>query len=295
VAIVEPGSPFVEKIHNNNSKKIRSQKMVTRRTIVPIIAAVIIALVGSVVTYQWIKRQVAPERIVKVESEALPIAVAVVDLPWGTQLNDDKIKLIPFLEESVPSGHFTDLASLEGRVLISPMKKGEPILEYRLAPTSITTGGISAVLKSGKRALAVKGDKVIGLSGLIRPGNRVDVLSTLTDPRNKRKVTKIVLENILVLATGTEIQKSDKGESPVDVFTLEVTPEEGEKLALAATQGRLQFALRSPIDTENVITKGATIASTLGSFKNVTAQKSKTRSRRSVRIISGTKVRTVRF
>ncbi len=140
--------------------------MVTWRTIVPIIAAIIIALAGSVITYQWIKGQ----KIVKVESKAISIAVAVIDMPWGTQLKKDKIKLIPFLEESIPSGYFTDPASLEGRVLINPLKQGEPILEYRLAPTSVTTGGISAVLKIGKRALAVKGDKIIGLSGLIRPG-----------------------------------------------------------------------------------------------------------------------------
>jgi len=274
--------------------------MVTWKTIVPVIAAIVIALVGSVFTYQWIKKQTAPEKIVKVESEAVPIAVAVIDLPWGTQLKTDKIKLTPFLEDSLPSGYFTDPALLKDRVLITPLKKGEPVIESRLAPTSITTGGISAVLKSGKRALAVKGDKVIGLSGLIRPGNRVDVLVTLTDPRNKREVTKVVLEDILVLATGPELQKNDKGEtetSPVDVFTLEVTPEEGEKLALAATQGRLQFALRSPIDKETVITKGATIPSTLDSFKSVTAHGGKPRAgaRRSVRIISGTEVRTVRF
>jgi pilus assembly protein CpaB len=274
--------------------------MVKWKTIVPIIAAVIIALLGSVFTYQWIKRQAAPEKIVKIESEAVPIVVALIDLPWGTVLKQNEIGLTPFLKESVPSGYFTDPASLKGRVLVTPLKKGEPLLEYRLAPTSVTTGGISAVLKSGKRALAVKGDKVIGLSGLIRPGNRVDVLVTLNDPRNKQEVTKVVLENILVLATGPEIQKSDQDKtetSPVDVFTLEVTPEEGEKLALAASQGRLQFALRNPIDTENVITKGATIPNTLDSLKNVTAHGGKTRptARRSVRIISGTKVRTVGF
>ena len=75
-----------------------------------------------------------------------------------------------------------------------------------MAPDSVTTGGVSAIVKPGKRALAVKGDKVIGLSGFIRPGNWVDVLVTITNPLNKRKITKTVLENILVLATGIEIE-----------------------------------------------------------------------------------------
>jgi len=269
------------------------------RVILPIILALIIAFAGSVFIYKFIKRQTTPKEIVKTGSEVVPIAVAMIDLPWGTQLKKDKIQLTPFLKKTLPSGYFTDLASLEGRVLVTPLKQKEPVLESRLAPTSITTGGISAVIKPGKRAISVKGDKVIGLSGLIKPGNRVDILVTLTDPRNKREVTKIVLEDILVLATGPEIEKNDKGEtetSPVDVFTLEVTPEEGEKLALAATQGRLQFALRNAIDMKIVLTKGATIPDALRSYSRIITRNKKINVvGGSVQVIRGTKVSEVIF
>jgi len=114
----------------------------------------------------------------------------------------------------------------------------------------------------------VKGDKVIGLSGFILPGNFVDVLVTVTDPATKSRITKTVLERIPVLATGTEIEEDDKGDTaPVDVYTLEVTPEQAEKLALAATEGRIQFALRNVTDTEAVLTRGATIPETLGALR----------------------------
>ena len=143
-----------------------------------------------------------------------------------------------------------------------------PGVEAKLAPTSVEVGGVSAIIKPGKRAIAVKGDKVIGLSGFILPGNMVDVLVTLTDPGTKRTVTKTVLEKIPVLATGTEIQENDKGDpAPVDVYTLEVTPEQAETLALAATQGRIQFALRNVTDKEPVLTRGATIPQTLSSLR----------------------------
>jgi pilus assembly protein CpaB len=149
------------------------------------------------------------------------------------------------------------------------------------------------------RALAVKGDKVIGLSGLIQPGNRVDVLVTFTNPQNKRDTTKVVLEDILVLATGTEIQKADKDKSetsPVDVFTLEVTPEDGEKLALAAAQGKLQFALRNVIDVETVFTKGATIPDALRSYKKLSNKKGVVNPAvRKVYVIKGTKTSSVSF
>ena len=147
------------------------------------------------------------------------------------------------------------------------------MLETKLAPASITAGGIAAVVKTGKRAIAVKGDKVIGLAGLINAGNVVDVLVSIEDPRDKKKVTKLVLENILVLATGSQVEKNEKGEpSPVDVFTLEVSPEEGEKLALSSTEGKLQLALRNSMDTEIVLTGGATIPDTLESYTGKTVK-----------------------
>jgi pilus assembly protein CpaB len=140
------------------------------------------------------------------------------------------------------------------------MKINAPITEHHLAPLDIRTGGVSAVLKEGKRAVSVKGDKVIGLAGLIYPGNRVDVLVTIQDPQKKEDRTKLILENIPVLATGTQIQKNEKGEpSPVDVYTLEVTPEEAERLSLAGAEGKIQLALRSVLDSETVLTKGVNV------------------------------------
>jgi pilus assembly protein CpaB len=76
-----------------------------------------------------------------------------------------------------------------------------------------------------------------------------------------------VLENILVLATGTQLEQAGEGKpGPVDVYTLEVTPEEGEILGLAATHGVLRFALKNTLDREVVLTAGATIPRTLASY-----------------------------
>jgi pilus assembly protein CpaB len=237
------------------------------KTIAPIVISIIIAVAGSVFIYKWINLKTAPKEVVKVESEAIPIAVAAADLQWGTKLKPEMIKTAPFLKESLPEGYYTRPADLNNRVVIASIKKGEPLVEHRLAPISIKTGGVSAVLESGKRAVAVKGDKVIGISGFVNPGNRIDVLVTLRDPKTKLDKTKTVLENIPVLATGTQIQKNDKGDPmPVDVYTLEVTVEEAEKLALAASQGKLQFALRNITDDKPVLTKGTTISQTLASL-----------------------------
>lgn len=248
------------------------------KTIAPIVISIVIAITGSVFIYKWINLKTAPKEVVKVESEAVPIAVAAVDLQWGTQLKPEMIKTTPFLKESLPEGHFTRIADLNNRVIIASVKKGEPVVEHRLAPVSIKTGGVSAVLKSGKRAVAVKGDKVMGISGFVNPGNRVDVLVTLRDPKTKLDKTKVVLENIPVLATGTKIEKNEKGEpAPVDVYTLEVTVEDAEKLSLAASEGKLQFALRNITDADPVLTKGTTISQTLASLSRRETKKKVTR------------------
>lgn len=227
---------------------------------------VLIALLAGLLTHGWLKGKA---RTQVRASETQTVTVAALDLAWGTVITKGMIKTAPFLKQTLPDGYFLDPAKLEGRTLISPLKANEPILESRLAPSSVTGGGIAAVIGQQKRAMAVKVDKVIGVSGFIHPGNRVDVMVTLN--RNEKittPITKTVLENVLVLATGSEMEKVGKGEkaAPVDVITLEVSVDEGEKLALAATEGKLQLALRNLADAKAVTTRGTTIPALLSSL-----------------------------
>ena len=263
-------------------------------------AGIILALLTSFMAYNWLQGKAEGKEVVPVKTQK--VAVATTDLSWGTVVREEMIKMVPYLQESLPQGHFTDASSLEGRVLITPLRVGEPFFESRLAPTSITTGGVAAVVSQKKRAMAVKVDKVIGVSGFVHPGNRVDVLVTLKRiGQTNKPITKTVLENILVLAAGTEIEKKGKSEKPatVDVITLEVTPEEAEKLALAATEGKIQLALRNYNDIEEVLTKGTTIPTLLASYNNNKVKKKKGVYRRkqtkfTVELIKGTDVSKVK-
>jgi len=240
--------------------------------LVPILIFVIaigIAFFVALATYNRLQKKSVVETK---PAETLSVAVAKSDLSWGTSINKSMIKMVPYLKESLPSGYFSNHLTLEGRTLIYPVKMNEPIFESKLAPTSVTTGGIAAVLTPEKRAMSVKVDKVIGISGFIHSGNRVDVLVTTKQGEtgsSKVSITKTVLENILVLAAGPEIesdsnQQKSKG---VDVITLEVTPEEAEKLALATSEGKIQLALRNFVDTKDVITRGSTISTLLSSYR----------------------------
>jgi pilus assembly protein CpaB len=237
------------------------------KAVIPIVLSIVIAAVGTWGISQWMQGQRAPKEVVQVQAEAVPVVVAVSDLPWGTQLKPEMLTTKPFLKQSLPAGYFSGPDDIKDRIVVAPLKANDPVTEHKLAPVSIKTGGVSAVLEKGKRAIAVKGDKVIGIAGFINPGNRVDVLVTIEDPQKKEERTKTILENIMVMATGTQIEKNEKGEpSPVDVYTLAVTPEEGETLSLGANQGKLQLALRSVTDTETVLTSGVNVPKMLASY-----------------------------
>jgi pilus assembly protein CpaB len=241
------------------------------KAIVPVIFALVVASAASYFLYQWLKKQTTPKEVItQQKTETEMIAVAAANVPIGTKLKTEMIKTLPYIKGSLPPGSFTDPAKLTGRVITAPLKMNEPILESRLAPDSVTTGGISALIKPGKRAVSMTGNKVLGLSGLVRPGDRVDALLTTNDPETKQRITKVVFENLPVLATGTQLVANPEGKpSPVDIYTLEVTPEVGERLIITAAQGSLQFALRNPTDTETVLTPGAAMPEMLAQFRPV--------------------------
>lgn len=239
------------------------------KSVIPILVSIVIAVAGTWFIYQWVQTQRAPKEAVKVQTDAMPVVVAATNIPWGTKLKPEMTKIVPFLRESLPEGSFSKISDINDRVLISPLKANDPVTESRLAPTSVQTGGITAILPPGKRAISVHGDKVIGIAGLVHPGDIVDVLVTVGSGDEGISETKLVLEKIPVMATGTLMQKNEKGEpAPVDVYTLQVTPEESEKLALAATDGRIQLSLRAITDTESVYTNGMTIPKLLTSLSS---------------------------
>jgi pilus assembly protein CpaB len=238
------------------------------RSVMLLGVAVVIALMTSLFVYGYMKKN---GRSQEVAVEIEPVVVAAVDLSWGTRITNEMVKKTNFLKGSLITGYFSEPALVVGRVLIYPVKVNEPLFESRLAPVEEKAGGVAAVISPKKRAIAVKADKVIGVSGFIHPGNRVDVLMTLATGRTFNPVTKTILENILVLAVGSETKERkglEEKSSPTDVITLEVTPEEAEKLALATTEGRLQLALRNFGDTENVVTHGTTISTLVGSYSS---------------------------
>src|SRR5829696_2436659 len=188
------------------------------------------------------------------------VAVAKVPIPLGSKIIPEQIMVVPFPKESTPDGAFDTPEKLAGRVAITNIGAREPITESRLAPEG-TAAGLSAIIPEGYRAMTVKVDDAAGISGFIMPGTLVDVVVTL-DPREgsgmQDPISKIVLQNIKVLANGQNIDKpkDEREANSVKAVTLQVTPEQAEKLALASSEGKLQLVMRSQIDQGDEQTPG---------------------------------------
>ncbi|MCC8392688.1 Flp pilus assembly protein CpaB [Paraburkholderia sp. MMS20-SJTR3] len=188
------------------------------------------------------------------------VAVATSDISLGQPLNQNLVHLVNWPNSSVPPGAFADAKALEGRVLLTSLAPGEPVLEAKLAPQG-TKGGLSAVIGAGHRAITVRVNDVVGVAGFALPGNYVDVIVN-TQQANKtdtqQSISKIVLEKILVLAVAQQVSRDDTAPKVVNAVTLEVTPEQAEKLDLARSVGTLSLVLRNQVDRQTPNTGGAT-------------------------------------
>lgn len=197
--------------------------------------------------------------------QTVPVIVASRDLDLGSALKANMVESVGWPRGAEPKGAISEASAVEGRVLKISVVRGEPIIENKLAPIG-ATGGLSAIIKEGKRAVTVKVNEVVGVAGFALPGNFVDVMVNAPDEKN-RPMSKILLEHILVLAVAQENKQDQTAPRVVSAVTLEVTPEEAERLDLARSIGSLSLVLRNQMDDQPVVTDGARKSDVLNSHE----------------------------
>jgi pilus assembly protein CpaB len=195
-----------------------------------------------------------------------PVVVAAMDLPLATTLRPEHLTVVPWPNDARPTGAFSDPKELVGRVLVAKTFKTEVLIGAKLAAREAGSG-MAALIPENMRAAAVRVDDVVGVAGFIHPEDRVDVIVTLRPEQGGETSSRVILQNVRVLAVGKEIEVADQSRNkalPVTVATLLVTAEQSEKLALASTQGKLLLTLRSWGDQNEVATTGVAAAALLG-------------------------------
>lgn len=212
-----------------------------------------------------------------------PVVIAAADLQLGAELKKEDLKVINFPQGQAPQGAFTNPNEIVGRGLIVPIVANEPILPAKLASKEAGSG-LPPVIPEGMRAVSVRVNEVIGVAGYVLPGTRVDVVATASPTATQSDMTsKVVLSNVQVLTAGTRMEQDQEKGKPmaVTVVTLLVKPEQAERVALASTEGKIQLALRNPLDQGAPETPGIKPAALLGSAANAQPRvASSTRSRK---------------
>jgi len=218
-----------------------------------ILLALLTGLAAAVYAAGWISKQggIASNKVV----------VAAVDIELGSRVNPQMLTTVDWPSGSVPNGAFSDIKALDERVVKVGVLRGEALIEGKLAPVG-TQGGLSAVIASGKRAMTVRVNDVVGVAGFALPGNYVDVMVNAQQDKGRGEealqISKTVLEKVLVLAVAQEANRDDTKPKVVSAVTLELSLEDSEKLDLARSVGTLSLVLRNQMDKTTVATDGIT-------------------------------------
>jgi pilus assembly protein CpaB len=234
------------------------------RVFIVFVLAVTVGGTLALATYNYMQRTPSTKTVT---IPTKPVVVAASDLDVGADIGRNDIRLIDWPLNAMPANAITNPDDVIGRGLILPVIQNEPILPMKLASKE-AGAGLPPAIPPGLRAVSVRVNEVIGVAGYVLPGTHVDVVATVSPTQQQGDMTsKVILTNVLVLAAGTKIERGDPDKNkpmPVTVVTLLVDPEESERLTLASTEGKIQLALRNPLDKATPVTRGIRPAVLLG-------------------------------
>lgn len=226
--------------------------------------ALIFAAAAAVSTYFYLQ---ALEKTYRETGRFVTAVVAGVDIPARTNITPAMIKYQDIPARYLHPDAATSAREVIGKISLTDIKAGEPILKSKLVAMKDARYGLAFSLGTGERAVTIAVTEISSVGGMVRPGDRVDVIATLdvapVNPNQpKTTYTTTILSDIRVLATGQKLtpeEKKDKKDTGFQHVTLAVTPAQAQVLILAAERGSVRLVLRSPVDKEKVKLPPATI------------------------------------
>jgi len=231
-----------------------------RRPAIFVLLAGIAAMVAAMVVYSALKRREAMVR--QAMAQSVNIVVAAHDLPVGTALDAAALKSMRWSRDSLPPGAIMNASTIIGQYTKSSFVENEPIVASRLFSSAKNAGILPLLIPSGMRAMSVPVDEVSDIAGFVLPHTHVDVLVSLSE--GQKTMSRIVLQDVEVLAIAQDIERVNDQPQAVRVVTVLVTPEEAERLALASREGTLRLAMRNYTDKQIVNTKGIDLSQMMG-------------------------------
>ena len=236
-----------------------------RRPMVFVLLAGLAAMLASVMVYSALKRREAD--VQRAMAHNVQVVVASYDLPLGSRIELGEVKMARWSADSVPEGSYTDPKQVIGSYVKNSLVANEPIVQAKLFTGDKTAGVMPLLIPFGMRAVSVPVDEVSDIAGFVLPHTRVDVLVAISGGEgSKGEFSKVVLQNVEVLAVAQEIEQKKDEPTVVKVVTLLVSPQESERLALASHAGSLRLAMRNYNDNKIVLTSGSDVAQMLRAY-----------------------------
>jgi pilus assembly protein CpaB len=230
-----------------------------KRGLIFIVLALVMATMASAGVYLYLKEMPNAQAGAP---ETKPVVVASTDLTFGTTLKPEHLEVVDFPVSAVPTGSFGSIDSVLSQTTKVFVVDGEAILESKLSSIG---GGLSVRVPPDMRAMSVKVNEVTGVGGFVLPGDRVDILVTVDNVGGSlNAVTKTILQDLEVLASGTRTETKNNQNVTVQTVTVLVEPDGAEKLALAVDQGSVHLALRNPVDRSKTVASSKDVRTVLG-------------------------------
>lgn len=219
-------------------------------SLIMLIIALVFGAVAVFFANIWLNNQtstpVATTTVAPAVVETSTLVVAARDIAFGERLTPETLREIPWPKSTIPDGSYAkigDLMSDGGHVVLNPISPNEPVLKWKISGAG-ARASLSALVGPGLRAVSVRMNDVAGVAGFVLPGDRVDILYT-KNGGDAMSSTDILIQNVRVLAVDQVADQKKSDPVLAKVITVEVTPVDGEKVALAQTTGSLSFTLRA--------------------------------------------------
>jgi pilus assembly protein CpaB len=186
----------------------------------------------------------------RAKGETIAVVVAKEDIPKGAKLSAANAAIREVPVEFAHSGAVTpdQFDRVAGHVIAYPIKSGEMVLWALMETQKVPT--FSARVEPGHRAITVAVDEINSISGMLEPGDTIDLIATVD--RGGRPSTFPLLQSVLVMATGQRsVDDPKSGERrQFSTVTLDTTPQQAQSLIVAREVGKLTALLRNPQDNQ---------------------------------------------
>jgi len=219
-----------------------------KRNRVLFVLALVFAGLAAWLANSWVQKQASLAEKANANADTTLIVVAAVEIAYGQKIEPVHLRRVAWPNEALPEGWIGSIEDLDGMIAKRQMSAGEVITKDRVVK-HLSGSKLSALIGHNKRAITVRVDDVVGVAGFLLPGNRVDVYGVRKDTKTRKVYVDTVLSDINVLAVDQDANRKEGGPKVVRAVTVEVTTSEAQTLVKAMNEGKIQLALRNPVDS----------------------------------------------